>query len=173
MPDERRAPVTTISKLRPPQREQTSRRRHSGTGVSGPYQRAGNVTENPVGVSGGSDRMSAWLRSARKRNSTAPILPRGPVLDFEVTYCAERKRSNLLMVNYCDLLANLDGEMRRVSAFLDIPINEEVWPALVKAAQFSEMRASADEIGSRIRTVGRRATVNAVIAPSHLIACGG
>jgi aryl sulfotransferase len=66
--------------------------------------------------------------------------------DFEVTYWAERKRSNLLMVNYCDLLADLDGEMRRVSAFLDIPVNEEVWPALVKAAQFSEMRASADEI---------------------------
>ena len=32
--------------------------------------------------------------------------------DFEVTYWAERKRSNLLMVNYCDLLADLDGEMR-------------------------------------------------------------
>jgi len=66
--------------------------------------------------------------------------------DFEVTYWAERKRSNLLMVNYCDLLADLDGEMRRVSAFLDIPVKEEVWPALVKAAQFSEMRASADKI---------------------------
>jgi aryl sulfotransferase len=36
--------------------------------------------------------------------------------------------------------------MRRVSAFLDIPVKEEVWPALVKAAQFSEMRASADDI---------------------------
>ena len=58
--------------------------------------------------------------------------------DFEVTYWEERKRPNLLMVNYSDLLADLDGEMRRVSAFLDIPVDEDVWPSLVTAAQFSK-----------------------------------
>ena len=66
--------------------------------------------------------------------------------DFEVTYWTERTRPNLLMVNYSDLLADLDGEMRRVSAFLDIPVNEETWPSLVKAAQFSEMRASGEKL---------------------------
>ena len=66
--------------------------------------------------------------------------------DFEVTYWAERKLPNLLMVNYSDLLADLDGEMRRVAAFLDIPVNDEVWPSLVKAAGFSEMRTSADAL---------------------------
>jgi hypothetical protein len=34
------SPVTTISTRRLPHCEQTSRRRHSGTGVSGPYQHA-------------------------------------------------------------------------------------------------------------------------------------
>jgi aryl sulfotransferase len=66
--------------------------------------------------------------------------------DFEVTYWAERKRSNLLLVNYSDLLADLDGEMRRVSAFLDIPVDEALWPDLVHAATFSEMRASGDKL---------------------------
>jgi aryl sulfotransferase len=36
--------------------------------------------------------------------------------------------------------------MRRVSAFLDIPVDEEAWPSLVKAARFSEMRAPADAL---------------------------
>jgi hypothetical protein len=39
-PHRRFAPLTTMSTLRLPHCEQTSRRRHSGTGVSGPYQRA-------------------------------------------------------------------------------------------------------------------------------------
>lgn len=80
--------------------------------------------------------------------------------DFEVTYWEERKRPNLLMVNYNDLLVDLDGEMRRVSAFLDIPVNEEAWPSLVKAARFSEMRASADALMphlNRSRTGGAQA----------------
>jgi hypothetical protein len=36
----RRVPITTMSTSRLPHCEQTSRRRHLGTGVSGPYQRA-------------------------------------------------------------------------------------------------------------------------------------
>lgn len=72
--------------------------------------------------------------------------------DFEVTYWAERMRPNLLMVNYSDMLADLDGEMRRVAAFLDIPINEEIWPTLVTAAGFSEMRASADTLMPHLKS---------------------
>jgi aryl sulfotransferase len=71
--------------------------------------------------------------------------------DLEVCYWAERKRSNILMVHYNDLLDNLDEEMRRVAAFLDIPISNAVWPSLVQAAQFSEMQAAADSLLPHLR----------------------
>jgi aryl sulfotransferase len=33
--------------------------------------------------------------------------------------------------------------MRRISAFLDIPIDESIWPSLVEAASFKTMKANA------------------------------
>ena len=60
--------------------------------------------------------------------------------EIEKSYWAERKRPNLLMVHYNDLLADLAGEMRRIAVFLDIEIAEEKWPAIVDAAGFKYMR---------------------------------
>ncbi len=54
----------------------------------------------------------------------------------------ERRRDNVLLVNYADLRADLDAEMRRVSAFLGIPIDPTVWPTLVHAAGFAQMQAA-------------------------------
>ena len=71
--------------------------------------------------------------------------------DLEVSYWEERKRPNLLMVHYNDLLENLDAEMRRVSAFVDIGVDETLWPSLVQAARFSEMRAAADSLMPHLR----------------------
>ena len=52
---------------------------------------------------------------------------------------------DVLLVHYADLLADLEGEMRRVAAALGIPVDEDRWPALVEAATFASMRArSAD-----------------------------
>jgi aryl sulfotransferase len=50
------------------------------------------------------------------------------------------------MVHYNDLLANLDAEMRRVAAFLQVDINEAVWPSLVRAADFKEMQTRGEAI---------------------------
>ncbi|MCF8503669.1 MAG: sulfotransferase domain-containing protein [Caulobacter sp.] len=36
--------------------------------------------------------------------------------------------------------ADLDGEMRRIAAFLGIPVDEAIWPDLVAAADFSAMQ---------------------------------
>jgi aryl sulfotransferase len=66
--------------------------------------------------------------------------------DTEVSYWAERKRSNVLLVHYNDLLDNLDVEMRRVAAFLNICVDATVWPDLVKAAEFAEMQANAEAL---------------------------
>jgi len=66
--------------------------------------------------------------------------------DLEVGYWNERRRRNVLLVHYNDLKADLDGEMRRISTFLDIPVNEDIWPSLVNAASFESMRAAGDEL---------------------------
>jgi aryl sulfotransferase len=72
--------------------------------------------------------------------------------DLERTYWAERHRPNLLMVHYRDLKTDLAGEMRRVAEFLDIKVPETVFPLLVKAATFEEMRRSGDQLMPRLMT---------------------
>ena len=59
---------------------------------------------------------------------------------------ARRHQPNVLLVHYDDLLADLDGQMRRVAGQLGIAIPEQAWPALVQAATFKGMRNSADKL---------------------------
>ena len=59
---------------------------------------------------------------------------------FEQTFWEARQRANLLMVHYADLKADLAGEMRRIAGFLGIDVAEALWPELVEAATFAEMR---------------------------------
>jgi aryl sulfotransferase len=66
--------------------------------------------------------------------------------DLEAGYWAERRRANMLLVHYNDLLANPDAEMRRVAAFLEVAINDEIWPSLVRAATFNEMQRAGDRL---------------------------
>lgn len=57
-----------------------------------------------------------------------------------------RDEPNVLFLHYQDMLDDLDGQMRRVSAFLDIPVDEAVWPALVEACTFSDMKEGQERI---------------------------
>lgn len=59
---------------------------------------------------------------------------------LEDSYWKERRRANLLMVHYSDLLADLSTEMRRVAEFLGIKVPKETWPALLQAAGIETMR---------------------------------
>lgn len=58
---------------------------------------------------------------------------------------ARREEPNLLLVHYADLAADLEGEMRRIAAWLDIEVDEARWPELVNAATFAEMKAKAEQ----------------------------
>ena len=40
--------------------------------------------------------------------------------------------------------ANLSAEMKRIAAFLDIQIPDELWPELVEAASFAAMKRDGD-----------------------------
>ena len=66
--------------------------------------------------------------------------------ELERTYWAQRRAPNVLLVHYGDLKADLDGEMRRISAFLDIPVDEAIWPSLVEAATFEAMKRDGDSL---------------------------
>ncbi len=61
-------------------------------------------------------------------------------VDFETSYWRVRRRENLLLVHYNDLKADLDGEMRRIAAFLGIQTPAALWPRLVEAASFDAMK---------------------------------
>lgn len=64
--------------------------------------------------------------------------------DLEAGYWHDRTRGNFLLVHYSDLLNDLDAEMRRVAAFLEVHVDEEIWPSLVRAAEFSAMQGAGD-----------------------------
>ncbi|MBS0470498.1 MAG: sulfotransferase domain-containing protein [Proteobacteria bacterium] len=70
----------------------------------------------------------------------ADDMPAARYFDIERSFWSDRKRPNVLLVHYNDLKADLDGEMRRISDFLDIPVNEAIWPGLVSAAHIDAMR---------------------------------
>ncbi|MFB9543959.1 sulfotransferase domain-containing protein [Micromonospora sagamiensis] len=54
-----------------------------------------------------------------------------------------RREPNVLLVHYDDLLADLEGQMRRIAAWLGIDVPAERWATLVEAATFAAMRERA------------------------------
>lgn len=70
--------------------------------------------------------------------------------DFENTYWAERRRENLLFVHYADLKADLAGEMRRISDFLEIDTPADRLPVLAQAAGFDAMKADGKALLPKI-----------------------
>ncbi len=60
--------------------------------------------------------------------------------NLETTFWKARHTENLLLVHYNDLKADLEGEMRRIAAFLSIEPAEALWPDLVEAATFDVMK---------------------------------
>ena len=55
-----------------------------------------------------------------------------------------RRRQNVLLVHYNDLLADLETEMKRVAAFCDIHVPEDMWPAVTERCTLAEMRSRAE-----------------------------
>ncbi len=51
---------------------------------------------------------------------------------------------NIHFMHFSDMLKDIDGEMRKLSAYLDIPVNEDVWPSLLEGISFKQMKANAD-----------------------------
>ncbi|MDQ4059137.1 MAG: sulfotransferase domain-containing protein [Actinomycetota bacterium] len=57
-----------------------------------------------------------------------------------------KDESNVVLVHYDDLPENLESEMRRLAALLEIEVPDATWPNLVEAAHFETMKARADRL---------------------------
>jgi aryl sulfotransferase len=66
--------------------------------------------------------------------------------DLEMTYWQARHTDRLLLVHYNDLKTDLEGEMRRIAAFLSIAPPRRIWPRLVEAATFDSMRREGETL---------------------------
>jgi aryl sulfotransferase len=54
-----------------------------------------------------------------------------------------RGQQNIVLMHYDDLLLDLPGEIRRLARRLDIEVPASLWPPLVEAATFTNMRSRA------------------------------
>ncbi len=59
------------------------------------------------------------------------------------SWWAIRDLPNLLLLHFEDLRRDLPGQMRRIAAFLDIPIDEARFPTMVEHCGFDWMKANA------------------------------
>jgi aryl sulfotransferase len=86
----------------------------------------------------------AWIDSQARPEDQLDSLP--GVLWHLSDAWSRRGEPNVVLVHYDDLVANLDGEMRRLAALLGITVPDELWPDLVRAATFESMRARARRV---------------------------
>jgi len=62
------------------------------------------------------------------------------------TFWDVRDRANIVLLHYDDLQRDLAGEMKRLAERLEIDVSADVWPDLVAAASFDNMRSRADSV---------------------------
>lgn len=56
---------------------------------------------------------------------------------------AVRDLPNVMLVHFARLKADLPGEIRRIAGFLDIPVRDDAWDAIVDHCGFDYMKANA------------------------------
>lgn len=54
-----------------------------------------------------------------------------------------RRLPNILLLHYADLKADMEGEIRRLAAFLDIEVPADRWPAILEHCSFDYMKRNA------------------------------
>lgn len=96
----------------------------------------------PPRPDGERDRFWHWV------DDDTPSTQSGSSLRFTVEHLQSFRDAgddlDVVFVHYDDLKADLEGQMRRLAAHLEIEVHEGRWPALVEAATFDSMRSRAD-----------------------------
>jgi aryl sulfotransferase len=71
--------------------------------------------------------------------------PFWPLWENVRSWWAVRDLPNVMLIHFNELKADLSGSMRRIAAFLDVPVDETTWDATVARCTFDHMRAHAAE----------------------------
>ena len=64
-----------------------------------------------------------------------------------------RNLPNVLLLHFNNLKADLPGEMRRIASFLDIEVDEALWPVLVEHCTFDYMKEHATVIVAKLADI--------------------
>ena len=75
-----------------------------------------------------------------------PGFPLSPLWGHVQSWWDARNQPNVLLVHFNNLKADMGGEIRRIAQFLDIEIDESLWPRILEHCSFDYMkRESARE----------------------------
>lgn len=77
----------------------------------------------------------------------AQWIDKGELFHFITSYWERRDEPNLLFVHYNELKEDLEKQVRRIAAFLDIAIDEAQLPGILERCSFQWMRDHGDVIG--------------------------
>jgi aryl sulfotransferase len=83
-----------------------------------------------------------------------PAKPGAAISDMEImlhhldTFWQVRDQPNIVLLRYEDLLDDLEGQMRYLAGRLGITVADTVWPDLVQAATFAEMKGRTSELAA-------------------------
>ena len=69
------------------------------------------------------------------------------------TWWDYRRRDNILLIHFADLLADVPQEIRRIADFVDIPASDEQIAAIVQQTSLAAMRTRAEQKDSRMGEV--------------------
>lgn len=67
-------------------------------------------------------------------------------LGHALTWWKYRDLPNIMMLHFNDLLADLGGEMRRIAAYLDIEVADEMWPDVVERCRFATVKKDPGKV---------------------------
>jgi hypothetical protein len=90
------------------------------------------------------DWLLAWIDGQADPRQQPDSLP--GVLHHLTDAWQRRAADPVRLVRYDDLCTDLGGQMRALATWLEIDVCERAWPELVAAAEFSSMRARADQL---------------------------
>jgi aryl sulfotransferase len=113
-------------------------------------QRIQHLTGNPGPTSASAARealpdwLDAWI--ARDANPRLELDSLPGVMHHLGDAWSRRTDSNVVLVRYDDLCADLEGQMRQLADRLSIRVPESRWPSLVSAAGLPAMRERAGQL---------------------------
>jgi aryl sulfotransferase len=95
------------------------------------------------------ERFWYWIDEPAGRMSPSSL---AMALYHLATFWSERAETSVALFHYGDMSRDLDGEMRRLAAFLEIDVSGAKWDELVETASFANMRARSKELTPEVTT---------------------